>query len=175
MNKEELKNKLEASFMKLAESVETQSDEAFFAPFGEKWSIAENILHLSQSAKIMNQALQMPREMLAQMFGKSDGNSRTYEEVIANYHAALQAGAVARGAFVPELPENPNKGILIESFKKHHQVLSNYLNGWTEEELDSYRLKHPLLKEITMREMYYFMDYHINHHLKAVELIVVSC
>lgn len=174
MKKEELKSKLEASFIKLAETAENTPEDDFFAPFGEKWSIAENVLHLSQSAKIMNQALQMPREMLAQMFGKTEADSRSYDELVASYHAALANGAVARGAFVPELPENPNKGILIESFKKHHQVLSNYLNGWSEEELDSYRLKHPLLKEITMREMYYFMDYHINHHLKAIELIVVS-
>jgi hypothetical protein len=110
--------------------------------------------------------------MLAQQFGKTDRPSMSYEGVIEKYQSVLATGVQARGAFVPVLPENPEKDMLLNSFLKHHQIFSDALNHWTEEELDSYQIKHPVLKLLTMREMYYFMIYHIGHHQKAIDRIL---
>jgi DinB superfamily len=168
MTKEALKNKLENSFKGVAGIVENIEESKFFAPIGEKWSVAENILHLTQSVKMFNQAMALPKSFLEQQFGKLDRPTLSYDETIAKYQEALGTGVVARGAFVPQIPENPSKAILISSFLKHHQALADFLNDWSEEDLDQYCVKHPVLKNLSIREFYYFMDYHTLHHQKAI-------
>ncbi len=168
MTKQELKNALEVSFKSIADDVENIDEAKFFAPIGEKWSVAENILHLTQSVKMFNQGMALPKEFLEQQFGKIDRPTLTYDEVVDRYLAALATGVIARGGFVPQMPENPSKTILLSSFLKHHQALADFLNDWSEAELDDYCIKHPVLKMLTIREFYYFMDYHILHHHKAI-------
>ncbi len=168
MTKQELKIALEDSFKSIASDVENIEETHFFAPIGEKWSVAENILHLTQSAKGLNQGMALPKTFLEQQFGKIDRPTLSYEGVIDKYLTVLEIGVTARGGFLPQMPENPSKAILLSSFLKHHQTLADFLNDWSETELDEYCIKHPVLKILTIREFYYFMDYHILHHHKAI-------
>ncbi|AFK03484.1 hypothetical protein Emtol_2347 [Emticicia oligotrophica DSM 17448] len=168
MTKEELKKALEECYQTIVSDVENIEESRFFAPIGEKWSIAENILHLTQSVKGLNQGLALPKTFLEQQFGKIDRPTLSYEGLVERYLTALGTGVTARGGFVPQMPENPSKMVLIESFKKHHQTLSDLLDNYSEADLDEYCIKHPLLKNLTIREFYYFMHYHILHHRKAI-------
>ncbi|MBA4850312.1 DinB family protein [Emticicia sp. BO119] len=169
MTKPELKEALKECFNSLAKVTENVEEAQFFAPIGEKWSIAENILHLTQSAKGLNQGLSIPKEVLVRQFGKIDRPVYDYEGVVNAYLTILGSGIKASGAFVPTLPENPSKAILVSSFIKHHETLTNYLDEWSEAELDEIAIKHPVLKLMTIREIYYFMHYHIGHHQKAIQ------
>lgn len=168
MTKQELKTSLENSFTSVAKDIENLDEARFFAPIGEKWSVAENILHLTQSVKLFNQAMALPKTFLEQQFGKIDRPTFSYNELVEKYLAVLATGATARGGFVPQMPENPSKELLMNSFMKHHQALADFLNDWSEEDLDQYCIKHPVLKNLTIREFYYFMDYHTLHHRKAI-------
>ena len=168
MTKQELKIALEESFKSIAKDAENIEETRFFAQIGEKWSVAENILHLTQSVKMFNQGMALPKEFLEQQFGKIDRPILSYHEVVEKYLTALATGVTARGSFVPQMPENPSKEILLGSFLKHHQSLTDFLNDWSEVELDEYCIKHPVLKMLTIREFYYFMHYHILHHRKAI-------
>ena len=168
MTKQALKETLERSFKSIAKDVENMNETKFFAPIGEKWSVAENILHLTQSVKMFNQAMLLPKTFLEQQFGKIDRPTLSYDGVVEKYLEALGTGVVARGGFVPQMPENPSKEILMNSFLKHHQTLADFLSDWSEEDLDQYCVKHPALKLLTIREFYYFMDYHTLHHRKAI-------
>ncbi len=170
MTKSELKTALEECYKIIVSDVENMSETQFFTPIGEKWSVAENVLHLTQSVKSLNQGLALPKVFLAQQFGKIDRPTMSYQEVVERYLAVLATGVTARGGFVPQMPENPEKEILINSFVKHHQVLADFLNDWSEAELDEYCIKHPVLKTLTIREFYYFMHYHILHHRRAILL-----
>ena len=123
---------------------------------------------MTQSVKSLNQGLALPKVFLEQQFGKIDRPILSYESVVEKYLAVLATGVTARGGFVPQMPENPSKDILLSSFLKHHQALSDFLNDWSEEDLDTYCIKHPVLKNLTIREFYYFMHYHILHHQKAI-------
>jgi hypothetical protein len=169
MKKSELKEALKERFSNLAKETESVGETQFFAPIGEKWSIAENILHLTQSVKAFNQGLAFPKEVLVSQFGKIDRPTLDYNGVVNAYLTILGTGIKARGTFVPLLPENPSKAILINSFIKHHETLANYLDEWSETELDEIAIKHPVLKLMTVREIYYFMHYHIGHHQKAIQ------
>lgn len=168
MTKPELKEALKERFGGVAYEIEGIEENRFFSPIGDKWSIAENILHLTQSVKSLNQALALPKEMLVAQFGKIDRPILDYDGVVNAYLATLGTGIKARGAFVPLLPESPSKSTLVSSFIKHHETLANYLDEWSEAELDEIAIRHPVLKLMTIREMYYFMDYHIGHHQKAI-------
>lgn len=168
MTKPELKKALEECYKTIVSDVENIEEGQFLAPIGEKWSVAENILHLTQSVKGLNQAMSLPKAFLEQQFGEIDRPTLYYDEVVGRYMAALATGVAARGGFVPQIPENPSKELLISSFVKHHQILADFLNDWSETELDEYCIKHPVLKNLTIREFYYFMHYHILHHRKAI-------
>ena len=168
MTKKQLKTALEDSFKSIENDVANIEEARFFASIGEKWSVAENVLHLTQSVKSLNQGLALPKVFLEQQFGKIDHPTLSYDEVVEKYLAVLVTGVTARGAFVPQMPENPSKEILLSSFLKHHQMLADFLNDWSEEDLDTYCIKHPVLKNLTIREFYYFMHYHILHHQKAI-------
>ena len=168
MTKQELKTALEESFKIIINDVENIEEAQFFAPISGKWSVAENILHLTQSAKGLNQGMALPKAFLEQQFGKINRSTLSYEGVVDRYLAVLGTGITARGGFVPQMPENPSKDILLSSFLKHHQTLADFLNDWSEAELDEYCIKHPALKMLTIKEFYYFMHYHILHHRKAI-------
>lgn len=168
MTNPELKKALKECFSGIAHEIEGVDETRFFAPIGDKWSIAENILHLTQSAKSLNQGLALPKEALFRQFGKIDRPTLDYDGVVNAYLTILGTGVKARGAFVPLLPENPSKAILLSSFIKHHETLANYLDEWSETELDEIAIRHPVLKLVTIREIYYFMHYHIGHHQKAI-------
>lgn len=168
MKKPELKEALQARFSNIAQEIEGIDENKFFALIHEKWSIAENLLHLTQSAKVLNQALAMPKDVLITQFGKLERPIMEYDEIVSNYLAVLATGLKARGAFIPVLPENPSKEMLLNSFIKHHEILANYLDGFSEIELDQITIPHPVLKLLSTREMYYFMQYHLEHHQKAI-------
>ena len=109
MTKQKLKITLEDSFKSIASDVENIEETQFFAPIGEKWSVAENILHLTQSAKGLNQGMALPKTFLEQQFGKIDRQTLSYNGVIDRYLAVLATGVTARGGFLPQMPDNPLK------------------------------------------------------------------
>jgi hypothetical protein len=47
--------------------------------------------------------------------------------------------------------------------------LYEILQKWPENDLDKYRLPHPLLGKLTLREMLFFTLYHNRHHMNNVQ------
>jgi DNA-directed RNA polymerase subunit L len=56
----------------------------------------------------------------------------------------------------------------LETFKKLHHQLEENISKWSENQLNSYQLPHPLIGKISVKEMLFFTDYHIKHHQKAI-------
>lgn len=142
----------------------------FFKRIDGKWSIAENIQHLTTATKTTNLALKVPKFVLHLLFGKPNRPSRSYEELVAKYQAKLEAGGAASGRYVPSAKDiNRSKEELIEKWESAcNTYLSRMKYYWDEETLDRYIVRHPLLGRITVRELAYFTIYHTKHHLKAI-------
>ena len=172
MTQNEVIEKLKKS-IEIAISTTTDLDEkAFFVQINNKWSIAENLEHLSKSAKGFNKALEMPKSVL-ENFGKPEKPSRSYEDLVAFYQATLATLVMPVNPFAPKLEQNlQDKNEILEKFKVQHEALLTHFLAWNETDLEAFEVPHPALGKLTMREMFYFMAYHIEHHQTAIDKIL---
>ena len=133
-----------------------------------KWSIAENIIHLNKSVAPINMALSLPKIAFFP-FGKAK-NSLGYDKIVAKYQSALNNGGKASKQYEPNISaDNLNKATLIEDFNNHYAQFCKKLDKWSEKNLDTYRLPHPLIGKITVRDMSLFTIYHLKHHYKGFQ------
>ena len=138
----------------------------FFAPQGDFWSPAQHVDHLVRSVKPLARALGLPRLVLRLLFGKA-GASRKTGEVVEGYLGKLASGAGASGAYLPASAAEQTSVAqekLIERFLEAGKDLEKGLRGWRDTDLDIYRLPHPLIGKLTVREMVAWSLYHGHHH-----------
>jgi hypothetical protein len=148
------------------------STTAFLAPQGEKWSPAEHVRHLSKATFPLVRALGMPKPFLFLLFGPQRRDSRTFPDLREVYRAKLASGGTA-GRFAPSpqpAPADPEawRTQVIATWHGAHEALLPQIAPWKEPALDRYRLPHPLLGRLSVREMLFFTLYHNAHHLRLV-------
>jgi hypothetical protein len=146
---------------------------SFYAPLGSAWSPADNVRHLIKSCRPVARALRVPKLLLlVPGAGVSLRGSRSYAEVRETYRRAL-AGGVQAGRFAPR-PEPPPldpeaaRGTLMAQRETVAAELHGALDGWSERALDRFRMPHPALGQLTVREMLHFTLYHNLHHVENV-------
>lgn len=150
----------------------TLTDAEFFMPQGEKWSPAEQVRHLTKSVRPVAQALRLPRIALALLFGCRRTASRSFTEVETFYQNKLKTGVTA-GRFAPSpqsAPEDPRarRAEIMQYWHDAHRKLVQAIAAWPEAALDRYRLPHPALGKLTLREMFFFTLYHNAHHVRQI-------
>ena len=147
--------------------------DVFVAPIGEAWSPSDNVRHLAKSTRPVANALKLPRIVPTLLFGRSSGRSRSYGEVVFAYRAVLAGGATA-GRFTPSgQPAFKDAAVfqkdVVARWSATVMKLARVVDGWSEPELDTIRLPHPLLGKLTVREMLMFTYYHHEHHANTVK------
>jgi hypothetical protein len=166
----------EKIFQQFSETCNSMDDALLFKKPGEKWSAAENIQHLIISTNMTTLAYRLPKFMVRLIGGKPNRASRSYEELKEKYYKKLADGGKASGLFVPKPIEiKYGKQKLMLNWQKATGGFINALSqNRTEQDLDKYLAKHPLLGRITLRELGYFTIFHTEHHLQAVHKISVT-
>jgi len=134
-----------------------------------KWSVNQNINHLTLSIKPINKALKLPKLVLRSLFKKPSRPLKKYDEVIASYQKMLSEGAKASGKYVPNKSPSFNSESLIMAYVSETKLLLNILSKWNENQLDSFFLPHPLLGKLSIRELMYFTIYHTKHHFNTIK------
>ena len=147
------------------------TDEEFFAPQGEHWSPAGHMRHLNKSVRAVAGGVEQSRLALL-VFGRASDGSRSYEEVVAIYRAALEAGGEA-GAYgpsdrKPELTPDAWRRQIMAHWEDTCSQLAKAVLGWSESQLDVYRLPHPLIGKLTLRELLWWNLYHNLHHARRI-------
>ena len=144
----------------------------FAAPIGEAWSPADNVRHLIKSTLPVTKALKLPGLVLRTLFGPAKEASMSYGDLVAKYKALLAAGGNA-GKFAPSIAVVPDdieswQSKLVSVCRDSVSDLSQAVGRWSESDLDRFRLPHPLLGKLTLREMLLFTLYHYSHHKENV-------
>ncbi len=172
-SREELLSAFDSVHREAAELFAAGSESDFLRrPESGVWSAGENAVHLIKSVKAVADAMKLPKLLLRALFG-TGGSSRRYGEVRELYLRALAEGAVASGRFVPSVPaggsgDEQSRSRVLAGWRRAGDGLADALAKWREPALDKYRLPHPILGKITVREMLFFTHYHDLHHLEIV-------
>ncbi|NIG53257.1 DinB family protein [Chitinophaga sp. Cy-1792] len=168
LNQHEIQSLLNKSFDGFIDYVNTLPDHRFTAsPYG-KWSAGQQLDHLTKSVRPVCNALGFPRFAL-RYFGLAQQPSRSYDMMVSHYQQKLADGATATIPYQPGVIYNAQRFPLVQSFINQKNKLEDRLKDWSENDLDKYRLPHPILGKLTIREMLYFTAYHNQHHLEKLQ------
>ena len=145
--------------------------ESFFRSIGEAWSPAETVRHLTKSTRPVVQALTVPKWLLRFRFGKSKRPSVAYDDLRSRYREQLAAGGKA-GRFAPSSQSESDleawRKKILATYTQVNEDLRKAIGRWSEKSLDQLQLPHPLLGNLTVREMLFFTLYHQRHHMDVV-------
>ncbi len=171
LSKEEIIKKLSVVSNEFSSFCSSINNEIFFRQPSEKWSVAQNVTHLTTSANMTKLVYLLPKFIVRLYTGKPNRPSRNYDELVAKYKLKLEQGGRASGRFVAKpVLANEGKEKILTAFKAAMGKLENTIQKkWDDEHLDKYLAPHPLLGKITLRELGYFTIYHTEHHLNIVK------
>lgn len=144
--------------------INSLSDVDFMFIHKDKWSAGQQLEHVYLCVAPFTYAL-ASKEFVEQKFGKVNRPIWSYEEVVIRYTNALQNGGKAPERFVPSMVELNKKEELTNALKETLKVITQHWENFSETELDTLMLPHPLLGNMTIREMFYLMSDHAIHHL----------
>ncbi|WP_452224754.1 DinB family protein [Lacinutrix chionoecetis] len=171
MDKEAIADLLEDTHNKLYQFLESQDPEKWqYAPEG-KWTTGQHTLHLLQSIKALNDALSLPKFILKFKFGKANRPVRNYNTVTNRYNERL--AEVSGKTFGPsknmKIPSLKDKNYLLDRIKAENKKLQYKTKKWSDNDLNSYILPHPLMGKMPVRELVMWTAYHVQHHTNTLE------
>ncbi|MGR3811759.1 DinB family protein [Jiulongibacter sp. NS-SX5] len=165
MNKEGLISKIDHSTAAILDIVGRIREDQFMVSKNDKWSVAENMAHLTLSAKLMNKALKMPKIALLLRFGPNFKKYRGLEWMNKTYSEATLPKVTG---FEPRMHPDSSKVYEIKDFIAKHDELKENSADWSDFYLDKVRLPHLAFKYLSVREYLQFMSFHIDYHKKAI-------
>jgi hypothetical protein len=168
MEKVELQHRLKESHTQFVDFIASLSETEFLYSRDSKWTAGQQLDHIIKSVSPVKTAFSLPTFMLRVLFGKANRHTRTYDALIEKYHQKLAAGGKATSRFIPPSIKNEQRQQLINQLNKTVGTLAGFINTFSERQLDTHILPHPLLGKLTLREMLYFTIYHVQHHEKNI-------
>lgn len=166
--KSEIINSWNETNAELATWLSQLSDKNFILSKNNKWSVAENMEHIYISAKAVAKAMQLPKPVL-EGFGKPNGPSKKIMEIVAMYKVKLAVTPLPNNPYAPKKATEKTRQEIMQNWKDVGEFLRLQVEEWASEDLDKYVLPHPLLGNMTIREMLFFTILHSYHHLKNMK------
>ena len=170
MHKDDIILKLEEKHQTLLNWLKNQEEDKWELGPENKWTTGQQALHLLQSIKTLNNALSLPKFFLKYRFGKSNRDVRDYDTIVNRYHERLED--VQGRTFGPsqnmKIPKLNEKRYLLDRLQIENKKLQYKTNKWTDKQLDSYILPHPLMGKMPVREIILWTAYHVEHHTNTL-------
>ncbi len=167
--RQEIASGLDKRFDEVTMWFAQRPDSAFIKGPSGRWTEGQVVDHLILSTKPLNLALRLPRIALGMRFGTAKAPSEPEEKLTARYEAALSAGGKAPKDFVPPAVGVEDKAQLLDELREQGRKLAKVVGDWEEADLDKYVLPHPLLGNLTIRNMLQFSHYHLQHHMDILK------
>ncbi len=165
MTKQELIESFFKNHQELIDFVNSLTNENFTFSYSGKWTAGQQLNHVYLTIIPFTKVL-LSKEYIIQKFGIIDRPTWDYNTVIENYS---KTSLKAPPQYLPDETLSEQKEKIIADMQTTVLRIQSLLNQYTEEELDSLVLPHPLLGHLTIREMFYLMSYHPLHHLKQTK------
>jgi hypothetical protein len=167
MNKDDLKVKLRNSYAAVLKEIENCNAEEFYCNKNSKWSAAQNLSHLTLSAKLFSRALYAPKFGLLYKFGIHVGNQKTLGDIDRAYKSF---SFPATTGFEPKMAPETSLAYEIEMFKSYHEKIISGLDSWSIWQLKLLRVPQLVFGHLSILEMCLFFTYHLAHHQKAIKV-----
>lgn len=164
MTKNEITESLIQKHHLFSERIHALTNAEFISAKPEKWSSGQQLDHIIKSVGVLTSAYSIPKGAPNFVFGTTDRPSISYEELVENYRNVLKNGGKASERFLPDAIEINQKEILIEKLNKLIERLNSHVGNYSEAELDTFTVPHPIMGALTLREILYFTIYHVHHH-----------
>ncbi|NNE32767.1 MAG: DinB family protein [Winogradskyella sp.] len=171
MDKETIANLLDNKHVELIEWLENQPDESWTNGPQGKWTMGQQVLHLLQSIKPLNDALSLPKYVLRLKFGRANRAVRDYETIIKRYHERLEntKGKTFKGSRQMKIPTLEDKNYLLNRLQTESKKLQYKTKKISDTNLDKVILPHPLMGKMPVREIIMWTAYHVEHHTKTLK------
>ncbi|HXB11783.1 MAG TPA: DinB family protein [Bacteroidia bacterium] len=174
MNKTEVLASLQTEFDEVAKTANAFSEEQFYISLiPNKWSAAQIMEHLFLSVKPLAGLFSSPQVMI-EKWGKNTRATRNYDQIVSALREKLDNGVGFQWNPI-DLATEPTKGEQIIKFDIINEKFLERAALFTDEELDSYQLPHPLIGLLSVREFLDFTLYHNRrHHIMLKKLLEMS-
>jgi DinB superfamily len=166
MTQAELVQALEARQNELNSFFSSIPEEVFLADNSPKWNPAQHLIHLTKSGSRIAQGLQAKNQL-----PNHETPSRAYEVISDTYLATLKqapAELLAKVGASIQVEIGSDQAQIIQAYLLAGKQLREAVQSWTDSDLDSKSMPHPVLGSISIREMLEFVVYHDLHHLEGV-------
>ncbi len=134
-----------------------------------KWSAGQDLVHLIKVLQIVNIAFKIPAPILLVLFGKNKRESRSFDELQTLYKKSLEGGAKSPNLYIPKPVLFKNKTELLQKNESLNEAFIQKINKHSDDVLDNYRLPHPILGKVSLRELALFTSFHTLHHLELLK------
>lgn len=166
MQKQELIKMFTKNHHEIIRYIDGLDDSKFTYTNNEKWSAGQELEHILLTIAPFPRIL-FSKAYIIKNFGYINRSTWNYETVLENYSKTTLK---APDKFVPQREVSiKQKSTIIADIKKTLLRITEALEKYSEEELDTLTLPHPLLGKLTIREIFYLMSYHPLHHKNQIQ------
>jgi hypothetical protein len=164
MERKEIIKQLEETHRAFISYIDGLTEKEFLSSYQNKWTAGQQLEHIYLAVRPVTLAVHLPKILVRLIFGKSRREGKTYDELVKKYMTVLGSGGKASRPFIPRPVRWVQKKSIAAKLDIKIRSLCAGVERFSEQELDTMRLPHPLLGRITVREMLYFTIYHVGHH-----------
>ncbi|MGB5822117.1 MAG: DUF1569 domain-containing protein [Saonia sp.] len=164
MRKQEIIDLLIEKYAEFNSFINELNANEFAYSYQQKWAAGQHLAHLVLCIKPLAHVFTMEKLTIQQKFGLANAPGRSYEVLMQLYQEKLEKGGKAPDRFVPEMIMPEQRTVLSETLTALVHALCSKIDTFTEKELDTLSIPHPLLGKLSMREMLYNTIYHAEHH-----------
>ncbi len=156
------------------ELINSLNEEKFEANYNNKWSAGQDLVHLIKVLGIVNIGFTLPKFLLRLLYGRNKAEARSFEALETLYKKALEGGAKSPTIYIPKPVLFKDKDSLVSKHTSLNQAFINKIEAHSDFELDTYRLPHPILGKVSLRELTLFTALHTTHHLELLKQKLVQ-
>ena len=168
---QKVQSSIDKAFEEVISFIQKQDDDLFETSVEEKWSTAEQLEHLIKSVTPINLGLVLPKKVLKWKYGTTDRDEMDYDRLKELYQSKLAEGAKATKPYIPNRIPVSKKMELLRKYRSEKEKLIKALNKWDEKVISEIVAPHPILGNLTIRELMFFTVYHNYHHLESIKFI----